>query len=242
MIEYDFTHSIQRRFWLAMVPLNILVALKSLEIEGHANPAVHLTFSCAKVDGTTPQRWLQHQGRLMWKSFRLTNIEIRSLTFFFWWDLCTQYQRSCGYPWEDNVGFVSLNLSLQHLHIAYTVGICWWSRRCLTNESYMLHYMRLLSLRFRILGEKKEYIGWIQFALTLSDIHIPAPIVHVAVKTMGSEFSVKRKSTLDGFSPHLHYPISISLPPLCMWPWRPMTNGFKKEAPWITSWAFNMQR
>lgn len=66
-----------------MVPLNILVVLKSLEIEGHANPAVHLTFSCAKVDGTTPQRWLQHQGRLMWKSFRLTNIEIRSLTFFF---------------------------------------------------------------------------------------------------------------------------------------------------------------
>lgn len=47
----------------------------------------------------------------------------------------------------------------------------------------MLQWMRLLSLRFRIFGEKKEHIGWIQSALTLSDIHIPAPIVHVAVKT-----------------------------------------------------------
>ena len=45
-----------------MVPLNILVVLKkSLEIEGDANTAVHLMFSCVKVDGTTPQRWLQHQ-------------------------------------------------------------------------------------------------------------------------------------------------------------------------------------
>ena len=89
----------------------------------------------------------------------------------------------------------------------------------------------------RILGEKKEHIGWIQFALTLSDIHIPAPIVHVAVKTMGSEFSVKRKSTLDGFSPHLHYPISISLPPLCMWPWRPWAQNsrWKERAHWMDS-------